>query len=47
MSFQENIVHTSDSKENAAIELNRFFSKDEIFDYKVPTMNFLYASDEL
>ena len=47
MSFQENIVHTSDSKENAAIELNRFFSKDEIFDYKVPAMNFLYASDEL
>ena len=47
MCIRDSIVHTSDSKENAAIELNRFFSKDEIFDYKVPAMNFLYASDEL
>ena len=47
MSFQENIVHTSDSKENAAIELKRFFNDDEIFDYDMPTMSFLYAADEL
>lgn len=47
MSFQENIVHTSDSKENAAIELKRFFNDDEIFDYNMPTMSFLYAADEL
>lgn len=47
MSFQENIVHTSDSKENAAIELKRFFKDDEIFDYNMPTMGFLYAADEL
>lgn len=25
MSFQENIVHASDSPETAAVELNRFF----------------------
>ena len=46
MSFQENIVHTSDSPENAAIELARFFQPDEIFDYPLATHNFTYASDE-
>ena len=47
MSFQENIVHTSDSLETAEIELKRFFSEGEIFDYPQPQFNFLYASDEL
>lgn len=47
MSFQENIVHTSDSPETAAIELRRFFRKGEIFDYPQPQFPFLYASDEL
>ena len=47
MSFQENIVHASDSKENAAIELKRFFRDDEIFDYYMPLQGFLYAADEL
>ena len=37
MSFQENIVHTSDSPENAEIELKRFFKPEEIFDYKQAT----------
>lgn len=46
LSFQENIVHTSDSPENAEIELNRFFKPEEIFDYKQATFEFLYASDE-
>lgn len=47
MSFQENIVHTSDSLENAKIELDRFFKPGEIFDYKMPMQSFLYAADEL
>ena len=47
MSFQENIVHTSDSIESAEIELQRFFNSDEIFDYPQPQFDFLYASDEL
>ena len=34
MSNQQNIVHASDSVENAAIELKRFFRPEEIFDYK-------------
>lgn len=46
MSFQENIVHTSDSPENAAVELNRFFKKEEIFDYKLIAFDYLYAGDE-
>lgn len=47
MSFQENIVHTSDSLENAEIELKRFFNDNEIFDYEMPLQKFLYAADEL
>ena len=34
MSGQQNIVHASDSVENAEIELARFFNKSEIFDFK-------------
>ena len=47
MSGQENIVHASDSPENAVIEINRFFRPEEIFDYTLPTMGSLYAPDEL
>ncbi len=47
MSFQENIVHTSDSAENAKAELKRFFNDNEIFEYDMPQHNFLYAADEL
>ncbi|KAA6349785.1 Nucleoside diphosphate kinase [termite gut metagenome] len=46
MSFQENIVHASDSQETAAVELNRFFKPQEIFDYKQEILNSLYACDE-
>lgn len=46
MSFQENIVHASDSPEAAAAELKRFFKDDEIFEWKQSTFPFLYASDE-
>ena len=46
MSLQENIVHTSDSEENSAIEINRFFKKEEIFDYKPLLLPHLYSNDE-
>ena len=46
MSFQENIVHASDSPETAAVELRRFFAPGEIFDYKLAYFDFLYANDE-
>ena len=47
MSGQMNIVHASDSVENAKIELARFFKPEEIFDYTSANMDFLYAEDEL
>lgn len=47
MSVQENIVHTSDSVENAAIELNRFFKPEEIYNFPPHSLDFLYANDEL
>lgn len=46
MSFQENVVHTSDSPENAEAELKRFFEPNEIFDYSQATFPYLYAGDE-
>lgn len=47
VSVQENIIHTSDTLENAKIELARFFSDDEIFDFEQSGLNFLYANDEI
>lgn len=47
MSGQENIVHASDSPENAIIEINRFFRPEEIFDYKPVTFTSIYAPDDL
>jgi len=46
MSFQENIVHASDSAETAAIEVARFFRPEEIFNYTPYTHNAIYANDE-
>lgn len=46
MSGQQNIVHASDSPENAEIEIRRFFGEKEIVDFNPPTIPFLYAEDE-
>ena len=46
MSSQENIVHTSDSVENARIELDRFFSPEDYCEYPSPLQQYLYAPDE-
>ncbi|MEG1748907.1 MAG: nucleoside-diphosphate kinase [Tannerellaceae bacterium] len=46
MSVQENIVHASDSPETAEIELKRFFSDAEIYDYEFKNLLSLYADDE-
>ena len=46
LSAQENIVHTSDSLENAAVELERFFSPEDYFDYDSVLDPFKYAPDE-
>lgn len=47
MSGQANIIHASDSVENAEIEIKRFFRPDEVLDYKPANMEFLYSEDDL
>lgn len=47
LSGQENIVHASDSVENAKIEIARFFRQEEVFDYDLLIRPALYAPDEL
>lgn len=46
MSGQENIIHTSDSVENAEVELKRFFNEEDYFEYDLPMPQFIYAPDE-
>ena len=43
LSTQSNIVHASDSVENGEAEVKRFFSKDEVFEYKKIDTDFVYA----
>lgn len=47
MSGQANIVHASDSPENAKIEINRFFRPEEIFDWMPKDVDFYYGDNEL
>lgn len=47
MSGSLNIIHASDSVENAEIELNRFFRPGEIFDYVPASMKAIYGDDEI
>lgn len=47
MSMQENIVHSSDSLESAAVELNRFFKAEDYFNYKRIVDTAIYSSDEI
>lgn len=47
VSVLENIVHTSDSAEAAAIEVPRFFKSEELFSYKSATFEFIYSPDEI
>lgn len=46
VSAQENIVHTSDSPQNATEELNRFFKPEELFDYMLCTQSYLNYAEE-
>jgi nucleoside-diphosphate kinase len=46
MSMQCNIIHASDSAENAKDEIKRFFDENEVFSYKKITDDFVYAGDE-
>lgn len=46
LSGQENIIHASDSVENAEIEIRRFFAPQEIFDYQTVTLPAILGPDE-
>jgi nucleoside-diphosphate kinase len=47
VSVQENIIHTSDTVDNAVTELARFFKDEEIFEFNQLGLDFLYANDEI
>lgn len=46
-SISENIVHASDSKETAAIEVKRFFRPEDIFEYRLVALDFIFAGEEM
>jgi nucleoside-diphosphate kinase len=46
MSVQANLVHASDTLENAESEIRRFFTSAELFDYEPVTLPFIYSSRE-
>lgn len=47
MSLQSNIVHASDSLETAVKEVPRFFKKDELFDWNLERLSYMYADGEV
>jgi len=46
MSIQANIVHASDSTENSAKEIKRFFKDEELHSWERIDLEVLYAEDE-
>jgi len=46
MSVACNVVHASDSVENAKLEVARFFKQDDIYDYTKSEYEHVYAEDE-
>ncbi len=46
MSVACNVIHASDTVENAEKEVKRFFKADEVFDYSKSEYEHVYAEDE-
>ena len=46
MSGEQNVVHASDSVENALAEINRFFAPGELYDYESAITSFEYGGEE-
>jgi len=46
MSVQANLVHASDSLETAEVEVKRFFTTEEMFEYEDVLNPFVYSSRE-
>lgn len=47
MSGSLNIIHASDTPENAQTEIKRFFADSEVFDYTPENINFIYGEGEI
>jgi len=47
MSVEYNVIHASDSIENAEQEIRRFFKQEELFIYKHPTIHLHYGENEV
>lgn len=45
LNTQSNIIHASDSEESAGVEIKRFFTSSEIFDYQKPDASYVYSSE--
>lgn len=45
LSMQSNVVHASDSVENGALEIARFFKEEEIIDYKKIDTEYIFSDD--
>ncbi len=43
MNVPSNLIHASDSEEASTIEIKRFFSEDEIFDYEKITDRYIFG----
>jgi len=46
LSISSNIIHASDSEENAKAEIKRFFKDDEICSYERHDYELIYSNDE-
>jgi len=46
MSVACNVIHASDTVENAKAEVKRFFAEEELFDYSKSEYEFVYIQDE-
>jgi nucleoside-diphosphate kinase len=46
MSIQANLIHASDSVETAEQEIERFFKKEELFDYGLALNEYIYSRSE-
>ncbi len=44
--LKKNLVHTSDSSENAVVEIMRFFKKNELFEWKTRAWKAMFSAGE-
>lgn len=45
--MEHNLIHTSDSEENAEREINLFFKKEEIINYSLTNKKWIYSNDHI